>query len=217
MKVPTPFPLSSYPKITLAPTPSFSREMEEIIEREHRRLDEAPHMFDGPQLMALSASLEEVIAYEGLYSHYCAWQERPDLFPGPGIIGVGVWISNSKGEWLWQRTSEKHSLGSTYGFSTFGGVTSPDYKANALKEVEEELGLTLDDFISFEARGILVGGEMGAYVVSQGLLKDEAKITTDPEEVSEVIWVRDPTSTLEPIHPFIARVNSYATPLLKLL
>lgn len=206
--------LKREPKIRLVDPPAFTEEVAQAIAEEEILLNRHPHQWNGPQLMALEGSAEEIAAYSGSYAHYRAWQRLGKRFPGLGPLGVGIFIASADGLWLWQRTSATHSLPKSWGFGAFGGVSEGSFRHAALKELAEELSLCDDDFLNFGVRGLLLGSPAGAYVVYRGLLTKPMDLCPNRDEVDAVIWVREPLEALSPIAELTREVALAAEPLL---
>lgn len=109
---------------------------------------------------------------------------------------VNIWIINSKGEFLVSKRSEKSGRGGKW--HTTGGcaVAGDDSLTAALREVKEEIGITLDPkngqfFKRVSAQH--VNGK-GAYFADVWLFRQEvdiSSVTLQVEEVCDVMWASE--------------------------
>jgi isopentenyldiphosphate isomerase len=144
---------------------------------------------------------------------------------------VHVWIVNSSGELLLQKRSDaKESHPGLWDISSAGHITSGQTSIRAaLREVEEELGLTLepeDLKPLFTIRhqcivnnGTFIDNELSdIYLVSIDML-DFSKLHLQTSEVSEVQWVhyKELKKLLKSVpHDFVAHEEEYEKLFLRL-
>lgn len=107
---------------------------------------------------------------------------RPDDY----ILVVHVYIYNRNREFLIQRRSRKKKVNSGKWDITGGAVQAgEDSKAGALRETQEEIGLTLDpDAVRFVGRSISIKHLVDVYFVETEVDIDNCCL--QEEEVSEV-------------------------------
>ena len=114
-----------------------------------------------------------------------ARDNKLDLPDGKYFMIVLIFIENSEGKFLFQKTSKERNscIATTGGHVTFGD----DGLKTAVKEVKEELGVTLDaSELSFVDTFIYSKGYLETYYVKKDI--DINSITVQTEEVEYVKW-----------------------------
>ena len=112
---------------------------------------------------------------------------KPDMQAGDYLLAVIVWIMNSKNEFLISKRSESRWKAGMWQSTSGCAIAGDDSLSASLREVKEELGITLNP----------TSGRMFKQHNKEGLIFDEwlfcqesdiSDVVLQPDETCDVMW-----------------------------
>lgn len=209
-------PITETPSVHVVAAPPLSSRAEAEVLHWRREIT-ANGSYDGPKLLALAASKEELVVYRATYSARLAHRALADkdgTSPfGLGSLGCWLLLRRPDGTILLAKRTDKMVISpGLWAGSVSCGVNPGETPDEAIRrEMQEELSLSLSEISGLRPVAVCIGPDpVGCCVLFTGLLRDEAGLSPNPDEVSELCFAQAdnlPTPTTPDLANLIAVCN----------
>lgn len=189
-------PVTKAPSIRVVAAPILPADAFAEALRCRAQIAEAGGLFDGPKLLVLAASGEEIVAYETTYAvrlaHHILADEDGISSLGLGSLGCWAMLVRLDGKMLiGKRTGHMLIEPGRWATSVTGGVSPGETPDEAIRrEMKEEIGLASDEVPDLRPVAVCVGREpVGCSVLYRGTLPDGVILTPHESEIAELQFV----------------------------